>query len=45
MPVTSIEVEHVSKLFHKRYQRTLKQTMVAKLTGARSRTPSGRSTT
>jgi ABC-2 type transport system ATP-binding protein len=31
--VTSIEVEHVSKLFHKRYQRTLKQTVVAKLNG------------
>ena len=30
---TSIEVEHVSKQFHKHYQRTLKQTMVAKLNG------------
>ena len=30
---TSIEVDHVSKLFHKHYQRTLKQTMVAKLRG------------
>jgi ABC-2 type transport system ATP-binding protein len=32
---TSIEVEHVSKLFAKRYQRTLKQTAVAKLRGAK----------
>jgi len=31
--VTSIEVENVSKLFHKHYQRTLKQTMVAKMHG------------
>jgi ABC-2 type transport system ATP-binding protein len=31
--VVSIEVDHVSKLFHKRYQRTLKQTVVARLQG------------
>jgi ABC-2 type transport system ATP-binding protein len=31
--VTSIEVEHVSKQFSKRYQRTLKQTVVAKMSG------------
>ena len=30
---TSIEVENVSKLFHKHYQRTLKQTVVAKMRG------------
>jgi ABC-2 type transport system ATP-binding protein len=30
---TSIEVDHVSKLFHKHYQRTMKQTLVAKLRG------------
>jgi ABC-2 type transport system ATP-binding protein len=30
---TSIEVEGVSKLFHKHYQRTLKQTLVAKMRG------------
>jgi ABC-2 type transport system ATP-binding protein len=30
---TSIEVEHVSKLFSKHYQRTLKQTVVAKMRG------------
>ena len=30
---SSIEVDHVSKLFHKQYQRTLKQVLVAKTRG------------
>jgi len=33
MTTTSIEVQGVSKLFHKHYQRTLKQTMVARMRG------------
>ena len=33
MATTSIEVDHVSKLFHKHYQRTLKQTLVARMRG------------
>src|SRR5436309_3404761 len=30
---TSIEVDHVSKTFHKHHQRTMKQTLVAKMRG------------
>ena len=33
---SSIEVDHVSKLFHKQYQRTLKQKAVAKMRGQKT---------
>jgi ABC-2 type transport system ATP-binding protein len=36
LTTTSIEVDHVSKLFSKRYQRTLKQTAVAKMRGRKT---------
>jgi ABC-2 type transport system ATP-binding protein len=35
--VSSIEVDHVSKLFSKRYQRTIKQTVVAKMRGRKTK--------
>ncbi len=34
--VSSIEVDHVSKLFHKQYQRTIKQKVVARMRGQKT---------
>ena len=34
--VSSIEVDHVSKLFHKQYQRTIKQKVVARIRGQKT---------
>jgi ABC-2 type transport system ATP-binding protein len=34
--VSSIEIDHVSKLFHKQYQRTIKQKAVARLRGQKT---------